>query len=279
MNGYQIGEEHAFFAETIDLGGIEHQTQDADLPGRDGRVFGRDTTNAGAIVLTLVSLADDTQQVMTDLDELTAAWEWEGRRTPGAYTYLAWESGGRTGLVYGRPRKIAPEISGGALYQGGIKVVCEFLPVNPDVYSGIVDELRLVIKPSDPTGLLFPAEAPFLFLGAGEPRQGQIVLGGSKPAPFEVAIRGPIANPWVSSTVGGWRIEARTTVAYDQTLVIDTLANTATIGGRNVSASITRNSNLNARLRPGVQEVLFGGTDETLTASATFKWMAARTGY
>ena len=280
MNGYRIGEWSPFFAQDFEPGGVEWRVQDQEAPDRDGVMFGRDYANPNPVVLSLVSMADTTRQVREDLRELAAAWRWTERRdTPGDYTYIAWESAGEVAVMYGRPRKFVPEISGGALHQGGVVAALEFQPLSPLIFTGRVESHSLLIRPLDPPGLLFPAESPFLFQGGGQPRQGQLTVSGYEPTPFEVHVKWPISDPKVWSTVGGWEIQVTGHVAYDQTLIVDTLANTARVGGSSVAHRLTRRSNLNARLKPGVQEFLFSGRDETQTATATIRWMNAHTGY
>src|SRR5699024_2069484 len=83
------------------------------------------------------------------------------------------------------------------------------------------------------------------------------------------------------STVGGWRIALNTSIAYDQTIVVDTMAQTVTreSDGASFAHVLTYDSDLSARLAPGGQEVVFSGRDTTNTASVDVEWSNASNGF
>lgn len=283
MNGHLIGPEYGFFCSELDLSELSWRDQDADVPGGDGRLFGRDYATAGPITLTLESMADDVATAKQDMRALMAAWRWsEGRNTPGAYTTLSATIAGERSTFYGRPRKIKPDVSGGSFHSGGVTLTAEFVPMIDIVFDSATfsRQVHVNILPPDLLGLEFPAEADFYFEGAETKRQGEIVNESYVPVPFEVKFNGPVSKPRVSSTIGGWEIELTGSIAYDQSIVVNTLSHTVTreSDGASMSHLLTYDSDLSARLAPGAQEVTFSGLSETNTASVDVRWSNASTG-
>ena len=101
-------------------------------------------------------------------------------------------------------------------------------------------------------------------------------MGGTAPAPFVEVIHGPITNPWIAGP--GWRFDFLTTLAYDQTLTVDTRPWAQTVlrnDGASLAGTLTRASTAlsDARLLPGGGAWLtFGGIDGTGTATCSVSW-------
>lgn len=282
MNGYRFSVNDDFFVRSLDLGTLDWRTQDVDRPGGDGRIFGRDYANPGSIVITAHSTADTAVEARANLRALAAAWRWsEHRDNPGAYTSLNLVLEDVEGVVYGRPRKFTPELGAGGYRAGGQGATLEFVPLIDLVFESTTRNVHISILPNQSLGLEFPAIAPFYFEGEQTQRQGQIVNDSLVPVPFKVAFHGPVVDPSVTSTVGGWEISLEMTIPSDQTIVVDTLANTVTRQSDGVSfaSALTYQSDLSARLAPGAQEVVFAGRDSTNTASVDVSWSDAVTGY
>ena len=76
-------------------------------------------------------------------------------------------------------------------------------------------------------------------------------------------------------------IALNTTIAYDQTIIVDTMAQTVTRAsdGASFAHVLTYSSDLSARLSPGGQEVVFSGLDTTNTASVDVRWSNAANGF
>ena len=281
MNGHLIGPEYGFFCSELDLSELDWRDQDADVPGGDGRLFGRDYATAGPITLTLESMADDVASAKQDMRALMSAWRWtDGRSTPGAYTSLSATIAGERSTFYGRPRKIKPDVSGGSFHSGGVTLTAEFVPMIDLVFLGTGRQVDITILGNQDQGLEFPAEAPFFFEGEQRPREGQIVNGGTEPVPFTARFYGPVSNPSIQSDVGGWEIALDTTIAYDQVLIVDTLGHTVTReeDGASFSHALTYSSDLSALLPAGMSEVFYRGTDSSNTAHVIIEWSEGTTG-
>src|SRR5690625_4594071 len=113
MNGYRIAVGEKWFCSELDLGSLEWRDQDVDRPGGDGRLFGRDYATPGTIVLTLHTFAESRAEARKNVRELASAWRWsEHRATPGKFTSLSFTMDGEAGVVFGRPRTFAANVSG-----------------------------------------------------------------------------------------------------------------------------------------------------------------------
>lgn len=284
MNGYQISVDDKWLCTEVDLGSLEWRTQDVERPGGDGRIFGRDYATPGTIVLTLETFASGEDEARANVRELASVWRWsEDRATPGAFTSLSVELNGRAGVVFGRPRTFAPTVSGVNFVSGHATATAEFVPMSDIIFDSVEPSqlLHISILPNQSLGLMFPAEAPFFFEGEQTQRQGQVVNDSFVPVPFRVEFHGPVTNPKVTSTVGGWEIALNTSVAYDQTIVVDTMAQTVTrqSDGASFAHVLTYSSDLSARLAPGSQEVVFSGIDTSNTASVDVRWSNAASGF
>lgn len=230
--------------------------------GRDFRVpplwtFGLRVGHGGAAA-TLANLA-----------ALTQAWN-KKAAVPGAESVLRYAIAGRTRLVYGRARELFPDFSQ-AFDLGRVVASAKFQTKDTWFYDDEVQSLTVGLIPVNAGGLKAPLRAP-LTASPGSSRQGLVAVGGDAPAPLEVVFKGPILNPVASST--GWQVGLNATLAYDQTVTINTRTGTALRNdGVSLAGALTRRTYLpEARLRPGSREIVFAGTDASGLSSCTVRW-------
>lgn len=276
-----IGPEYGFFASAFELPEMDWRVQDADVPGGNGRLFGRDYASPGTITLTLESMADTVAEAKQDMRSLMSAWRWsENRNNPGAYTYLSATIAGERSTWYGRPRKIKPDVSTGMFHSGGVTLTAEFVPMIDLVFLGTGRSVDITILGNQDQGLEVPVEVPAFLEGEQRPREGQIVNGGTEAVPFKARFYGPVSNPSIYSEVGDWEISLDATIAYDQVLVVDTLGHTVTReeDGASFAHALTYTSDLSALLPTGTSEVFFKGTDSSNTAHVNIEWSEGTTG-
>src|SRR5699024_8878476 len=253
-------------------------------PVADGRLFARNSVTPDTMVLTLQTFAESRAEARKNVRELASAWRWsEHSATPGKFTSLSFTMDGEAGVLFGRPRTFAANVSGVEFDSGHAEATVEFVPMSVIIFDSATpsQSLHISILPNQSLGLMFPAEAPFFFEGEQTQRQGQVVNDSFVPVPFRVKFNGPVTNPAVTSTVGGWRIELNTSIAYDQTIIVDTMAQTVTreSDGASFAHVLTYDSDLSAPLSPGGQEVVFSGRDTTNTASVDVSWSNASNGF
>lgn len=281
MNGHMIGPEYGFFCSELDLSELDFRDQDADVPGGDGRLFGRDYATPGPITLTLESMADTTAEAKADMRALMSAWRWtEGRNSPGAYTYLSATIAGERSTFYGRPRKIKPDVSNGSFHSGGVTLTAEFVPMTDLVFLGAGRQVDITILGNQDQGLEVPVEVPAFLEGEQRPREGQIVNGGTEPVPFKARFFGPSSNPRIWCPAGGWVIDLDMTIPYDQVLVVDTLGHTVIReeDGASFAHTLTYTSDLSALLPAGTSEVFYTAVDSSNTSHVIIEWSEGTTG-
>lgn len=277
IDGYRIGKAYPIFAESVDPGTPEHRVQDVDNPLGDSQFFGRDYVSGTSWTLALTSNTSDAQSALAAMAELSKRWNNPAKRhTPGAVSELKYSVGGRVRKVYGRPRKFSIQPTGAGLNSGVLKAQAEFVTADPLYYMDEAFTLSLSYAPGVRRGLIAPIVAPIILNSGAGQRQGQILVGGDAETPFTVRVHGPITNPKVRSDSGGWELEVKTSLAYDQHLTIDTRTHTVRRSdGASMAGFLTRKSRLTARLRPGAQEIIFSGNDPTATSRATVSWNEA----
>lgn len=206
---------------------------------------------------------------LENLAALTAAWD-KMPRTPGTESTLRYAVAGRTRRVYGRARSLQPVIDQ-VFDLGRVVSNAKFQARDSCYYDDAVQRLTVGLVPVNSGGLKSPLISPLTTV-AGSQRQGLVVVGGDAPAPVEVVFKGPISNPRVEST--GWEIGLNATLAYDQTVTVDSRTGTVLRNdGASLAGALTRRTYLpEARLLPGSRELILSGTDATGTSSATVSW-------
>lgn len=255
---------------------VDADTGDFRAARTDGLLMGEDLLGGGQVTFGIdIATPDDESGALGLLEELRRVWRAdEIRRTPGAVAELVSEWG-RTG--FGRPRRFAPGVQN--VKQGFIPVVADFTLVS-DLWFGAERSDSISFVPSLGGGLVAPLVAP-LSTTATSDRSQVVTIGGETPTShvvFEVA--GPITNP-VIDVVGVATLTFLTTLAYDETLVVDARpwARSITVGGSSRAGALTPASTSLSKLSlpPGNHEIVLRGSDQTGTASLTTRWRDAYT--
>lgn len=274
FRGCRMGKNQPLVVTNIDMGDTDFRVHDADNPLGDDRFFGRDYLTPPVWSLTVRSITDSTAVLKQAVNELLGLWVTPSRRNPGAYQVLRFESDGKMYKVYGRPRKFGADVNQ-VLRFGGGTITLDFVLSLPYIFDDDWSSVTLRTFPSPRPGLIFKAEAPFIFGQSSGPRQGEINNTGTTPTPLRVTFSGPSTNPKVWSDSGNWLIEVRTTIPYDKTVVVDTVARTVTRSdGANLSAMVSRKTDLGARIAPGRQEVFYQAVDRDGVSTAKIDWLS-----
>lgn len=279
LNGYVIGGDKSrpVYAVGVDTGMVAHRDQDQLNPHGDDRYFGDDQLEGPTWTLELRTGRNvTTQTALAALGAVTRAWR-AAPRGAGEESVLRYMVGGRTRLVYGRPRNFTFDPT--LLYSHGyLSVGAQFVTADTLHYDDARKSLTVSLIPGDAGGLVSPLISPLTTIKGGR-RQGLIQVGGDAPTPLEITIQGPITNPVVSSR--GWVVGLTGSLAWDQSVTIDTRRRTVQRqDGADLSGWLTRATFLpEARLLPGTQEVVFNGTDATGTATCTVSWLPANYGF
>jgi len=262
------------FTEAPDLGPTEIHSEDAARPRADGVIFGADFHGGRTITFELAVDGKDETDGRTLLGRLGKAWRADKiRQSPGAVAMLT-SGGGR--VTFGRPRRFASNDE--YLPQGLAHVVADFACAE-DVWYGGEQSVNVALQPPPGGGLIAPLASP-LATTATSDRSTVIRIGGEVSTWPVFEIQGPIVNPIVE-IVGLLKMEFRTSLAFDQKLVVDTRPWVRSIlrNGASVAGSLTRTSTRlsKAAIPPGSYELVLRGTSDSGTASVTTRWRDAYT--
>lgn len=283
-----------------DLGDVEITSDDYDHPRADGRAFGLDTRSGRTITFDLAvvgqsaviagygvggygegsyggGMSSAEAAARAALRSLAAAWRADSiRRTPGATASLFVRYAGVERVVFGRPRRWAPDDTYSP--DGLIGVACDFACVDDLFYDAAQQSVSLGIVPHLGGGFVAPIVTP-LSTTATSDRSVSIQVGGDVDTWPVATVYGPITNP-VVEVLNLWKIELSTTLAAGQYVRIDTRPTGRSIlrnGTASLAGSVTSASKplRLASLTPGMHEVVLRGLDPTGTARMTFSWRDA----
>lgn len=271
LNGYKFSgnPDSPLYVVGLGLGVVAVRDQDVDNPVGDGRIFGQDRESGPTWAFEFRVGPGAIDDTLAEMARVTRAWR-TAPRGPGQESVLRYAVGNRTRRIYGRPRGLAPDPT--LLHSlGYLAASGEFVTADGYHYADTTNSVQLSLIPGDAGGLVSPLVSPLTTVAGGQ-RQGLVAVEGDAPAPMEVTFKGPISNPGVSST--SWSIRLNTSLAYDQSVTIDTRKGTVRRNdGASLAGNLSRTSYLpDARLLPGSRELVFSGTDATGTATCTVAW-------
>lgn len=279
LDGYEFGTpDHDVWVQNLDPGDRVVRNQDHARPSGDGLLMGRDWREGPEWTLDLLVKAGGGGATYSALEVLRGAWE--RSHGPGEVSVLRYALPGRVRRVYGRPRRFAGGMD--SVRQGWhwdrYPVLATFQLADPLIYDDTARVLDLTLGTASTEGVTWPVVWPVVWGSTPGQRQGEVVVGGEAPVPFEVTFHGPTAGTatgyWAEGA--GWRVDLDATLAWDQTATIDTRTSTVTRSDGRSLAGAARGRFLTARLSPGQQEISWGCTDSTGTARMT---LTHRPGY
>jgi hypothetical protein len=269
-----------FNATTPELGEVELQTADANRPYADGRNFGTDTRSGRTISFDLgaLHLTDETA-VRQAVRDFLLAWRADPiRQKPGQLAELHSYYRGVERIAYGRPRRADPVYKNTSLTKVA-SIQATFDTTDDAFYGTTRTYADVTLIGNDRGGLVAPLKAPLATTGSSD-RSVRVTLDTEIPAwPVITITGGQISNP-VVEVLGQWRIGLLTSLAYDDTVVVDTRPWMRTIlkNGSSIAGTLDPNSSRLSRCATssGNLEVSFTGASRTATVSARIEW---RSGY
>lgn len=263
----------------FDLGSSEVNAQDSPYGQRDGLAFGRDTFGAPEqqFEFGVVRDVDAWEEMLA----FQAAWRADSMRsTPGAVSILRYRRAGKTWRVEGRPRKfdLAMEDNPHPRFQ---RATATFQTQYPERYlepmAGQTRSLELQLRAtSSGGGTSWPIVWPATWGAVQQQRMGDVEVGGFRPAPFKAQIFAPSQAGQLSGiriSGRGWEVATSRVLNAGESVLLDTKAGTFGRGSKSWAGSVTRRSDLLARLQPGQQPIRFEGVDPSNTASVVITWM------
>lgn len=269
-----------YLVEKVDFEEPDMSNQDTDLPLEDGIIHGRDYKRGRTISFTINVVTHGVSAVQP-LDDLSSAWDNETtRHTPGATSILRFNRHGRWSRVYGRPRRFKPVT--GMVDSGFVPVLCDFKTTDHLYYTDEEYSNTISIVPPPSGGWVMPFTFPVTPGGFGI-QQGEIEIGGNKPAWIVSIISGPILNPVVEAA-NNWKFRLLTSLQSGEFIVVNPRPWSRHVrknGLLNLRGSFTQDSVrlTGMKLPPGPHEMILSGIDPTGTASLTTLWREARTSF
>lgn len=267
-----------FNSTTPSFSSVEVRNSDTDNPRSDGRAFGVDYRGGLSVTFDLTVRSSSEDAVRSEAAGLATAWRADAvRRTPGAVAELHACYAGKERVLYGRPRRFAPDYADAAINHL-IGVDADFECVDDVFYDAEEKGVTIQLVPPSGGGLLAPLAAP-LSTTATSDRSTVFTVGGVLPAWPVVEIEGPITNP-VVEIVGLYAFEFATSLAYDESVVIDARPWRRSVlrsDGASLAGKFTRSTPRlpDAGLPPGSYELSLRGQDATGTATARLRWRDA----
>lgn len=268
------GDLPIFNRTTPDFGSVEVEVADQRRPRADGRNFGTDYRGGMTFAFDLGIRGVTSSDARTEAALLQRAWRADSvRGTPGAVASLAFRYDGRERVVYGRPRRFAPDYSDVSTNRL-VTAQADFVTVDDRFYGpALTDPVYIPLVPKPVGGLLAPLQEPLTTTESSNRSIG-IIVGGEDDAWPVVEVTGPITSPTIE-VVGLWRMDFDLSLAYDETLTIDTRpwARTVTRNGASVAGKVTGTSPrlADASIPPGAYSVALRGTSATGTPTATVR--------
>lgn len=263
----------------FDTGSADWKTQDTAAAHEDALIFGEDLLTPPTWAFTMSTDEEDEASALEALAEIRKAWKADRvRRTPAAVEALRYRVGGRTRVVYGRPRRFSAPPDNKIL-GGYIPITADFQRADDLHYTDKVERLTLGLVPMTAGGFMVPFEFPLdVEYQGGQGRAGQFFVEGDADTWAKVTFTGP-GSDFRAFIDGKYFAGIDGTVAYDRAVTIDPHPWARTVRN-NVRTSLpgmlTRQTFMrNMKLSPGPHELTIEGKDPSGLGSVTIEWRGA----
>ncbi len=265
-----------FNEKTPIIGAADINTTDTDYQDRDGLTAGVDIRRKSTITFELGARSTDSGSVRQQLAAFSAAWRADTvRRTAGAVATLQCCYDGVVTTFLGRPRRYEQDTSEAMV--GYSTATCEFDVLDAVAYQTSTATSVTINFAPPPIygGFVAPIVTPLTTVG-GSANNTALMITSAMNAYSVVTIFGPITNPSIS-VLDVFTFTFNTTLAYDQSIVIDTRPNARTVlrnDGVSVAGLLTRDSTrmVKASIPKGNHGVRFSGIDASGSSYATISW-------
>lgn len=255
-------------------------TADSSLPMEDGTRFGVDFST-GMVLTWSIDAWRPGNFVYDDVAALKSAWRDPKLRTQSnVNTVLRICRGGRTRLVYGRPRKFKETY--GNMEQGYAPIDCQFQCSDESFYDDNVQVKTIGLINPSVNGAVYPTVYPKRFQSNQEAFT-TVVVQGNFPTFPQYKITGPVLNPKIS-VANGWTLKLNAYIDNYDYLIIDPrpwrrYMEFIIADGRRMNAMgfVTADSPTMREmyLEPGQHSIVFDGIDPTNTATLEIGWRNA----
>jgi phage-related protein len=282
LGGVLIGRGTTVDIKTIEgLGQPTVRSSDVEPPGEDGTWLGADyyagrTLRIDAAVKAATASAAtvlDTWALLQDRADTAQV-----RAQGGTTMDLRLKFPGRPSrVIRGRLRKFEPDAS--TIIHGYGPVDIEFQAQDHLYYTDLPDSTSMPLGSLTQGGVTFPLQMPFTIAGDASAvgRPGYLTVTGTAPTWPVIRVNGPCANPKITHVTSGRVLTVQTTLVAGEWVEIDTRPGWRTVLRENGgSAPLTPTSRIDQFvLTPGVNEIRWSATDNTLTSTLAVTWWPA----
>ena len=261
------------------LGQPEVRTADVEPAGTDGLWLGADyysgrTIRIDAAIKTVSAAAVlDQSALLQDASDTPAV-----RAQGGTTLDLRLQFPGRpTRTVRGRLRKFELDLQ--TVIHGFSPVDIEFQAADHLYYADLPEVAAMPLGSLTQGGVTFPLQMPFTIAGDASAvgRPGFLTVAGTAPTWPVIRVNGPCANPTVTHVTSGRALTVQTVLAAGEWVEIDTRPGWRTVLRENGgSAPVSPTSRIDQfALTPGLNEIRWQATDNTLTSTLAVTWWPA----
>lgn len=285
LNGYAFGIDLPITVDQtgFDPGDFDVIDQDSVDPITGVTRMGRDVQTAPEWTWNLHVDQEDEESALAELAALKYAWSnngkgWNTSRDVGMLRYAV---GGRTRVVFGRPRRFSAKPDNRIL-NGYIAPVASFKRSDPLHYDDVEQSVLMSMKPAETGGATFSASFPLTFEREPDfiPASAMEVGGDAKTWPI-VTFYGPVLNP--SVLIGDVLISVTGSIgepvgATPSSMTIDTRPWVQTVfRSGNTSGAVLNRATRMARsaLAPGTYSAVFRGVDTSGESQCRVRWRNA----
>ncbi|MFE7780272.1 phage distal tail protein [Streptomyces nigrescens] len=262
------------------LGQPPLRTGDVEPAGEDGTWLGVDYYAGRTLRLdAAVKVPGDATTVWDVLASLQADADIPAVRGYGGTTMnLRLKFPGRPArTVRGRLRQLEPDVT--RYRHGWVPCDIEFQAGDYLYYADEPETTSIPLGLLSTGGLTFPLEFPFVIEGdpAAVGRPGYLSVEGNASTWPVLRIDGPCSNPTVTHVASGRSLTVQATIADGEWVEIDTRPGWRTVLRNNGGgAPLTPQSRIDTfQLTPGINEIRWTATDNTLTSSLAVTWWPA----
>lgn len=278
LDGLVFGANVPIDVEEFTPGSYGTRSQDTSSPIGDGNSFGRDYFEPDAWSFKLFTNVEDEVEALALRSQIAQVWRGDDVRTrPGAVLPLRYSLGGRTRIVYGRPRRFDAPIDT-RMYGGFIAITCDFKLASELTFDDA--ERSVSIRATAPTigGFSFPVTFPLITEATLATRPNSFIVDTEQPTPMLVDFTGPSTDAFLE--IDGVRVIQLTgDIPPGITLTVDARPWVMSVyrsDGSGVGGMLSRRTRLpRLLLTPGPHQATYGGYDPTGASSAAVRWRKA----
>lgn len=281
LDGYVFGMDRPVFVDTTGFkpGSGDVMDQDQTNPITGARMMGRDTVTAGTWTWMLHMGTESPEEMLAELGVMGTKWRGGAAafRESRAVSALRYAVGGRTRVIFGRPRKFDYDSVDGRFAYGYLPPSATFDKSDALHYDDDEQMATMHLKPADVGGAVLPGAFPLTFERAPDyvPESAVVVGGDASTAPV-ITFTGPVLDP--SVTIGGVTVGLTGRLGAGGSVTIDTRpwAMTITRVGDTAGAYLSASTRMTrSALKPGAYSAVFRGTDTSGDSRCQVRWRNA----